>query len=612
MSPDRDHPAGATVHGAGSPRWWSLALVAIFLLALAVRVVLIVESSDSAYHRYLVLDAATYHRIAVHGDPGEPYWQPPLYPWFLRGIYAVVGGPNPIAVRFVQALLGALTAVLTALVARRFAGAGAATAAGIAVSLYAPLATLDAELLPGSLATFLMTLFVLLLLARGRDRSIWRRIRLPLAGVVLGAAAILLPALALGAALALFWLVLREGWRAAVTVGLIALVPVAAVALRNRAYEPATVLVSWNGGVNLWLGNNPDYPATVDIRPGWRWTRELEAPRCEAGTRYRAEESAWFAARARAYALGQPLAWARDLAWKGAAAVSAREIGRNRDEYDARRESLVVRALLWPWGFPFVVLLPLAAAGTSALLRRHAVPWLPLLVALGVLAISIVFFPAARYRAPALPMLVVIAATGFPYLRWPDAIAGIAALGLSLVPPGIPAIPHAETLYEIAVDLDMDGRSGDALPLLQRAAREAPEHADVALYLGLVLGKLGQAEAARAELERAVALAPEADAGWQALAVYWHQRGDKERAREMIERAVQENGCNRRARALYAQLLMDEGRLIEAARQLDEAERVYRRPDGFVARARERLARLTAPATGARPGSSPPRPTPSP
>nr|MCU0253236.1 tetratricopeptide repeat protein [Acidobacteriota bacterium] len=376
---------------------------------------------------------------------------------------------------------------------------------------------------------------------------------------------------------------------------------------------------------NVWIGNNPDYPETVGIRPGVRWTRLMEAPRCEGGATTRAAESAWFTAQARQFALADPLRFGGNLFRKAAATVSAEEIGRNRDDYDARDESLVVRLLLWPWGFPFVLLFPLAAAGTAAAAARARAqpgggpfPWLPLLVACGVLAISVVFFPSARYRAPAIPMLVVLVAAGLPSVRRHVAVAagaGAAALALSLLPHGIPPIPAAETLYEIAVDLDMDGRPVDALPFLAQAARAAPDNPDIALYLGLVLGKLERADEARAQLERAVTLAPETDAGWQALAVYWQRRGDRARARAMIEKAVEVNGCNRRARALYAQVLMDAGEYAAARRQLDEAERVYPRPDPFVARARQRLAQLSgAVPPPAPPGSAaaPSAPSPSP
>ena len=429
-------------------RRWRLLLLGVFLLALAVRIAILLEGAGAPYHRFLVLDAATYHRIALAGDPSEPFWQPPLYPWFLRGLYALAGGPSPTLARLVQALAGALTAVMTALIARRFAGPAPAAAAGVAIALYAPLATLDAELLPASLATGLVTAFVLTLLspAGGGSPGWWRRLRLPVAGALLGAAGILLPPLGLPAALALAWLVRREGWRPALLVGLIALVPVAGVTLRNRSYERSLVPVSWNGGTNLWIGNNPDYPETVGIRPGVRWTRLMEAPRCESGAATRAAESAWFAARARAFALADPLQFAGNLIWKAAAAVSAREIGRNRDDYDARDESTRRAAPALAVGLPVHRALPARGGGNRGARARPrdaralAAPLLPLLVALGVLAVSVVFFPSARYRAPAIPMLVVLAAAGLPRARAhavAAAAAGAAALALTLVPHGI-------------------------------------------------------------------------------------------------------------------------------------------------------------------------------
>jgi hypothetical protein len=49
--------------------------------------------------------------------------------------------------------------------------------------------------------------------------------------------------------------------------------PVAAVALRNLAVSGEPVLISSNGGINFYIGNNPDYDVTVRIRPGGEFTR---------------------------------------------------------------------------------------------------------------------------------------------------------------------------------------------------------------------------------------------------------------------------------------------------------------------------------------------------
>src|SRR5262249_26241445 len=73
----------------------------------------------------------------LSGHPTAYY--PPGYPWFL-GIVAWLAQPFthdiPLAGGLVQAMLGAATAVLGALVARRLAGARAGVAAAVVLALY--------------------------------------------------------------------------------------------------------------------------------------------------------------------------------------------------------------------------------------------------------------------------------------------------------------------------------------------------------------------------------------------------------------------------------------------------------------------------------------------
>ncbi|MBP7148334.1 MAG: tetratricopeptide repeat protein [Acidobacteria bacterium] len=568
---------------------YRLALAGVFLLALALRAGVVLESSDAPYHRHLVLDAATYSRIAVEGDPAEPFWQPPLYPWFLRGVYAVAGGPAPVAARLVQSLMGALAALLIALVVRRFAGPRAAIAAGLALALLGSLVYFDNELLPASPAVLLVSA-LLFLLARPRGAPAGRDTARALgAGALLGAGLLLLPTLAIAGVLLAAWLGRRHGWRAALAFGLAALLPVLPVTLRNARYERGLVPISWNSGINLWIGNNPDYPQTVAIRPGIHWTHLAERPRCVGHAATRAEESAWFTGEVRRYAFEQPLAFLGGMVRKALQSVTATEIGRNRDIYDGRDESLILRVLLWPFGVPFAVLFAAAGAGSCALARRRELPWAVLWVALGVLAVSVIFFPSARYRAPALPALVVLAAIGLPRARWKDAPAALAALALTAVPPGVAPIPRSETLYAIAMDLDQDGDAGEAVRFYREALALDPDNADIHLALGLALGKLGRDEEGRPHLERAAQLEPQADVAWQALAIYWQQERDRAKVRECLDRALAINPCNRRARAMLAHWLMDGGLLNEAARQIEQAEAISARPDSSVTRARQRL-----------------------
>ncbi len=578
-----------TAPPASPPPLGRIVLIAIFLIALLARLAVVWQSSSLDYHRYLVLDAATYHRIAIEGDPRGPFWQPPLYPWFLRGIYALAGEPDPRAARVVQSLGGALVAVLVSICVSRLAARRWAIGAGLGTALYGPLIAYDTELLPASLAALLSTLLLTLLTAPPTSSPRWMRWRLPLAGLLLGALGLLLPAFAFAGALLLIWLWRLEGFRRALLVATLAVVVIAPVTIRNWQREPDLVAISYNGGVNLWIGNNPDYPRTVAIRPGIEWGHLVEQPRCAGGARTSAQESAWFSKQVRRFAREHPVDFVTQLARKLAASVSIYEIGRNRDDYDAREESLLMRLLLQRWGWPFLLLLPLTTAGICASLRHRALSWPALCLTLGVLLAAVLFFPSARYRIPALPAMIILAAAGLPRVSKRDGLVAAGALVLGLIPAGIPPIPPAETLYAIGIDRDQAGDSQAASSFYERALTLAPDNADLHLALGLALSKLGREDEGRAHLERAVVLQPNADVAWQGLGLYWMRHRDWDRARAAFERGVAADRCNQRLRASFAMALIDQGYLNEARRQLDEARRLYPKPDGRVAEAERRL-----------------------
>ena len=74
------------------------------------------------------------------------FHSPPLYPYFLASIYAVLG-PSLIAVRIVQIVLGALTAVLVTRLSQDLFDEPVPTISGIVVSAYGPLIFYSAAIL---------------------------------------------------------------------------------------------------------------------------------------------------------------------------------------------------------------------------------------------------------------------------------------------------------------------------------------------------------------------------------------------------------------------------------------------------------------------------------
>ena len=204
------------------------------------------------------------------------------------------------AARLLQALVGALScALIYGLGLRAFNGRVGAVA-GLAAALYGPLIYFDARLLPTGLATlFLLVTPALLLRAVERpSRAIFA-----VAGAVLGMTALTVATALALVPLLVFWLCWQFrnrvgwGWHWIGCFVLGTLVAVAPVSLRNATIGGDAVLISYNGGVNFYVGNNADYENTISVRPGWEW-EELVALPLREGLVQPSDKSRYFYARA--------------------------------------------------------------------------------------------------------------------------------------------------------------------------------------------------------------------------------------------------------------------------------------------------------------------------
>ena len=107
---------------------------------------------------------------------------------------------------------------------------------------------------------------------------------------------------------------------------------IAPVAWRNWAIGGDGVGISYNAGINLYIGNNPDYAETVAIRPGWEWDDLVTQPARE-GIERPSAKSAYFAARAWDYIRGDPIGWLGLMGRKLGAFWHGDERGRNQPIY---------------------------------------------------------------------------------------------------------------------------------------------------------------------------------------------------------------------------------------------------------------------------------------
>jgi len=235
----------------------------VFLVAYAVRLVYVAQIRGGAYFDVPLVDGPNYFRMASAIASGslagghEVFWQPPLYPYFLALLFVTVGrGMSSIYV--VQGAVGALSCALVYLIGRRLFDRRAALCAGLVAAFYGPLVYFDAQpLIP--VLHIVLVLAGLLLLLRGAY---------PGAGVVWGLAATATPNILLAVPAAALWVRRRRSGAAMGLFLLGAALPVLAVAARNALVAHDEVLISSNGGINFYVGNNPDYDRTIRLRPG--------------------------------------------------------------------------------------------------------------------------------------------------------------------------------------------------------------------------------------------------------------------------------------------------------------------------------------------------------
>ncbi|MDA0990910.1 MAG: tetratricopeptide repeat protein, partial [Verrucomicrobia bacterium] len=311
-------------------------------------------------------------------------------------------------------------------------------------------------------------------------------------------------------------------WRRAQLLGLtvlaagLTLLPVMVQSYRHTG--EASVL-PYSGGINLYIGNNPQSDVTIAMRPGWQWDNLTRLP-----ARFEVPpgrpSSKFFAGQAAAYAREMPADFLLGLWRKSLQLLSPRELPRNIDMYVYRQWSTGLGLMVWkagPFGFPFGVLLPLAAVGTFMAKRR--IPVAITLLSLGYAGAIVLVFVTARYRTPIIPALSIPAAYAcvhfwhlgrtrqFVMLTRHLVVMLIISVVISLPGP----FPQERNAYEAELHycLAMQHSRANSLAAAEHELRQAlainPNYADAYNSLGVILERAGDTTQAMSAYSQAVA-----------------------------------------------------------------------------------------------------------
>ena len=510
-------------------------LLSILAFALVARLLYLFAYREDPFASHLLHDAGRYHQWASTLASGQPwesgaFYQAPLYPYLVALVYRLTAA-EPLGVYVLQLILGVTTIFLVYRVTRRAYDELAGLAAAAIVALYAPLVFFETKLLSVSIAVFLAAL----LIERMQDADTARRDQgwlIP--GIVLGLAALTHAGLLLMGPLGAGWIILdrqralqKRLLRIASFV-LGATLVILPVTIRNHRASGEWILISTNGGITCYQGNNPNAVGVFSTPPGFSGRiedQQKESRRLaeqETGTTLRdGALSSFYFRKAGAFLVDDPGRAARLFTGKLLLAVANEE---QPLEYNPRLDENPFR---WLFPTPFALMVALAAIrvfsrrGDPARSRAE----MPiLLLVLTEATVLVIFYVSGRYRLPVVPGLAALAGCGLVTLwrgfaekdRRIGVVAAISAavavISFAYVPLAHGDLRNQQLAMghlDRATALWETGHHDDAVDAMRRSLALDPVFAERHLNLAQVLYRLGRIDEAEIAARDAVERDPE-------------------------------------------------------------------------------------------------------
>jgi tetratricopeptide (TPR) repeat protein len=397
-------------------------------------------------------------REILSGDllgSGVSFHSAPIYPFFMAAIMGPGGIEGLWLVRVVQALLSALTVGFLGLAALRLFGRAAAVATAVLAAFYAPFIFYSGELLEITLSLFFLSIFAWILASRRQDTP-----AIIAGGLCLGLASLGKPNLLLLAPMVL----IAQGflrpilsprrwpWREGILFAAATLIVILPFTLRNKLAGDDWVLISSNGGINLFIGNNPNATGGFAVPSSFQVNLETSSREFAGSMKGESvkpsEASRFWSGRAMKFFMLSPGKALQNFALKAGLLVGHYEIPNHFNIYFFRDNFAAI--LRWPLVW-FYLALPLAFVGLWAAARRNPQTKLAAWSALIVGASVVLFFVTSRYRIPMLIWLLPFAGMGAidiwrsaRQLNWRRLGVSLLAIGVAVILLSLPLIPKQD------------------------------------------------------------------------------------------------------------------------------------------------------------------------
>jgi 4-amino-4-deoxy-L-arabinose transferase-like glycosyltransferase len=468
-------------------------LLGILAVAFLPRLLFVFQWQTTPFGAMPYLDAAAYDSwaqsiLAGQGWGERAFYQSPLFPYVLAGLYGIFGH-SLVAVGLFNVALGAGACALLALAARESFGLAAGILTGLLAAFYEPFIFYAAPVMKETLVIFLLAGFLLhALRALKENRSLsylWAGLWLGFGVLTRG------NVLLVGFAFLLLagWQYRCHAWKTAAVFLLGMGLVIAPVTLHNAVASDDFVPITYSGGFNLFIGNRDGanganaYPSDI---PTGLMEEQVTTQKAEAarGRKLKPSEvSAYWQEQALDFIVRHPDQAAGLALKKLGFLFSHTEFPDNYNvDFFSRHMGTLLQAPL-P-GFALVLgLVCFVLAASNPAQRRLLMPWLVL--AAGYVLSVLPFYVTDRYRLPLLVFLLPVAGAAFPLAQ--SLIAGRAW----------PRLVAADTLALLAIITSLTF----PLPSPTNTAMGWLTLSDIQL-------RLGHSRAALQSLDRAMALAP--------------------------------------------------------------------------------------------------------
>ncbi len=502
----------------------------LFILALGMRLLQLAILTGQPGFNLPIVDEVHFDRMARNLADGEPmhygpFFRPPFFSVLLSGLYLIFGKQFVLA-RILNILFASLAVTASYRLGLRLFDRRIAFTGGLLLVFHGFFIYNSATGLVSPLLTWLTVEALQLTLWARRHAKLWPSGG---AGLLWGLAAIAKPVALLPAGLVMLENLVRrnaEVSRRQKTTALLLLgllLPILPVTIRNARMGDAA-LVTTNGGINLFMGNNPIANGVVVYHPelgvGWNeanahlWA-EAEAERQLTPS----EASSLYARYALRFLIYQPDRAIPILLDKVYYTLSGAMFTNNRNLDFLLRENLLLRILLpIGWG----VIFPFALVGMLLSVRLSDQHRLAMMVGFSYLAVCVLFFVLARFRLPAEVIFVQFAAfAGWavagsresvltPRLRF-AALGMILGLGI-LVNANLKhlnrEVDRAHSYYLNGQLLAREDRYTEAASEFRKALEINPNIPILRLYLGQVLQEQDSLDQAIELFQQELALLP--------------------------------------------------------------------------------------------------------